>query len=152
MIIYNGATGSLGQYMERALLSERESYKILTSRLERPDLFQKELNNISPGSNITFIILAAMVPVSACEDNPEQAYNTNVHDTVKIATIFTLWAQKQFNNVQIIFVSTGHVYGLNSSHSLISEDHPTVPHSVYAQSKLEAENRLRHLCKHYRIK
>tara|TARA_R100001440_G_scaffold25941_1_gene42179 strand:- start:10689 stop:11633 length:945 start_codon:yes stop_codon:yes gene_type:complete len=76
----------------------------------------------------TVIWLAGLVGDGACAVNPELTKTLNV-DTVK-------WLVDNFNG-KIIFPSTCSVYGINND--LISEEATPNPLSLYAATKLEAE-------------
>lgn len=72
--------------------------------------------------------LGAIVGDGACAINPGYTKAIN-QDSVK-------WLSENFNG-RIIFMSTCSVYGAQDG--LLTEDSPTNPLSVYAQTKLEAE-------------
>ncbi|MBI3576840.1 SDR family oxidoreductase [Candidatus Gottesmanbacteria bacterium] len=75
--------------------------------------------------------LAAIVGDPACEIKPDLTRAVN-QDAVK-------WLASHFNG-RILFTSTCSVYGLNTEP--VSETSPTHPLSLYAKTKLEAENYL----------
>lgn len=72
--------------------------------------------------------LAAIVGDGACAVNPEKTYEVNV--------TATKWLVDNFKG-KIVFPSTCSVYGIN--HDLIDETAEPNPLSVYASTKLEAE-------------
>ena len=76
----------------------------------------------------TVIWLAAIVGDGACSQDPELTYEVNFH------------AVKRFldrTRRKLIFPSTCSVYG--AQHGLLTESSPTMPLSVYAETKLKAE-------------
>lgn len=76
--------------------------------------------------------LAAIVGDGACALNPEITTEVN-QESVK-------WLSENFNK-RIIFMSTCSVYGARDGE--LNEDSPTNPLSVYASTKLAAENHLK---------
>jgi nucleoside-diphosphate-sugar epimerase len=76
--------------------------------------------------------LAAIVGDGACAINPALTKEVN-HDSVK-------WLSENFDG-RIIFMSTCSVYGAQDG--ILTEDSPTNPLSLYAQTKLEAESYLK---------
>jgi nucleoside-diphosphate-sugar epimerase len=148
MILFNGATGSLGRYFLPAF--ERAGLKAysLQARLEDVGALNAELDALSSkdqDADITFIPLAAKVSVPACEKDSNAAFQTNVIDL--LATVRTVWgwARSRERRLRLLYVSTGHVYAKADEGTRLAESHSTKPRSVYAATKLEAENRLREL-------
>lgn len=91
---------------------------------------EKKLAKLLP--NYSHIIwLAAIVGDGACAINPALTKEVN-QDSI-------LWLSKHFDG-RIIFNSTCSVYGINEKP--VTEESPTNPLSVYAQTKLEAEKYL----------
>ncbi len=80
----------------------------------------------------TIIWLAALVGDGVCAINPSVTFDINHKSVEKIASIYA---------GKIIFTSTCSVYGAAIEHDL-TEDSPTSPLSVYAESKLLAEDAL----------
>src|SRR5262249_25689660 len=75
--------------------------------------------------------LAAMVGDGACALDPELTHSINV-DSVR-------WLAETFDR-RIVFMSTCSVYG--AQESLLTENSPTNPLSLYAETKMEAEQAL----------
>ena len=145
MILYNGAAGGLGRHLAAPLLRRGEPWHALGARLEDQAGLAVELRQLDPRGRVTFIHLAARVSVPACEADPSGAYQTNVvlaRETV--ATVLT-WAAELGVSARVIYVSSGHVYAAQPDGSRVDEDGPTLPRSVYAQTKLAAEEALRSL-------
>lgn len=144
IVIFNGSTGGLGRYMSGALRRAGLKSIILSSRLGDTTQLRNELSSIERIEGpvpITFCLLAAMVSVPACQNDPLEAKKTNVIDTCVTATEFLQWAAARKRRARIIYASTGHVYAPKIGGRLIEED--TVdPRSVYARTKLEAEQGL----------
>ncbi|MCI0421779.1 MAG: NAD(P)-dependent oxidoreductase [Acidobacteria bacterium] len=148
-IFYNGSTGSLGQYLGAALIKFGIQGQALHSRLEDAAALTHELSLSEPGisANAPVILLqmAALVSVTACEENPDQAFKTNVTDTLETVKIFVHWARQSNATPIVVYVSTGHVYKTLSKRIPVTEDQELAPRSVYAKTKLEAETLLKEL-------
>ena len=146
MILYNGATGGLGRYLAPALGPSGEASHALIARLEDREGLVAELSRLRAVEPLTFIHLAAMVSVPACQADPVAAHHVNV--TLARSTSGTIvdWARQAGIAVRIIYVGTGHVYATAAWGSRLAEDAATRPRSIYAQSKLEAEHELARLC------
>jgi UDP-glucose 4-epimerase len=139
VIIFNGATGGVGQYMAEAVRSQGDEHYSLTSRLEDVDALQNELASISPRGTVTFIHLAARVSVPACENDPDAAYFLNVASAHNAVAAVAEWASQRRLALRVVYISSGHVYAPPTPGHRIAEDAPTGPRSVYAATKLAAE-------------
>lgn len=82
------------------------------------------------------IHLAAIVGDPACAANQHEAIKTNIDGTLKLATICKSKGVKRF-----IFASTCSVYGA-SGNILLDEGSKTNPVSLYAKTRLTAENEI----------
>lgn len=85
--------------------------------------------------------LAAIVGDGACAVNPEQTVEVNEVAVRQIAD-----ACREFDK-KMIFASTCSVYGANNN--VLSEDSPVSPLSLYAGTKLAAEQYVRTVPNHY---
>jgi GDP-4-dehydro-6-deoxy-D-mannose reductase len=139
MILYNGQTGSLGRYFAAAA----PNAVALRARLEDRAALRAELMqiNVPPNESVSLVQMAALVSVPRCEQNPDAAHKTNVLDTIATVSDFIDWAQLKDVRAGVVYVSTGHVYA--RSHERLRETDDLRPRSVYAKTKLEAENILR---------
>ena len=142
MIVYNGASGGLGRYLAASLSGLEEPSHALAARLEDQSGLAAELNLLDAGGAVTFIHLAARVSVPACESDPSGAYSTNVY--LARATVGNVvdWALRRGASAKVIYVSSGHVYAAQPEGTRLSEHAPLGPRSVYAQTKLAAEQEL----------
>jgi nucleoside-diphosphate-sugar epimerase len=144
MIFFNGATGGMGRYLGDALKATNQPHQILKARLEDSKTLVDELNlgKYPPQTTVTLIQMAAMVSVPECEINPEKAIRTNVESTLVTMEEFIKWAHLKSLQPRIFYVSTGHIYAPKKHNIKINESNPTAPKSVYAKTKLAAENGL----------
>lgn len=142
VILYNGASGSLGRYLEPALARRQLHGYALAARLEDRAGCRRELASLEPDTDPVLLQLAARVSVPACEADPKGALKTNVTDTVDTVRDFVRWAQARSLRPRVLYVSSGHVYDEHHAGVRITEDGPTRVRSVYARSKLLAEKEL----------
>jgi nucleoside-diphosphate-sugar epimerase len=147
MIIYNGQTGSLGAYVARpATDRDGEPPHALQSRLEARADLADELRSLEPraraSTRVALVQMAAKVSVPACEGDPDGARRTNVEDTVATVDQVCRWAANIGVEIGVVYVSSGHVYARQEIGAAIGESGPVAPRSVYARTKLEAEQHL----------
>ena len=145
MILYNGASGGLGRYLAEPLHRAGVPAHALAARLEDQQGLAAELSRLDPDSAVTLIHLAARVSVPACEADPSGAYNTNVTLARQAVATVVEWAHRCGAPARVLYVSSGHVYAAQPDGSRLGEDAPTLPRSVYAQTKLAAEQELQAL-------
>ncbi|HET6962815.1 MAG TPA: NAD(P)-dependent oxidoreductase [Terriglobia bacterium] len=148
-VLYNGSTGSLGQYFKASLVKLGIKGQALHSRLEDHLALARELEftreAVLPKTPVFLVHMAALVSVKACEEDPSQAFKTNVTDTVETFRTFARWTRQLSATPVVVHVSTGHVYKAPSERKPVTEDHEVAPRSVYARTKLEAETQLKAL-------
>lgn len=142
MILYNGATGGLGRYLAGPLSRLDETSHALVARLEDRPALERELEGLDPRDPVTFIHLAALVSVPACEVDPVAAHEINVSLARSSVSTILDWASRRGVGLRVIYVSSGHVYAAQAPRSRLTEDDATLPRSVYARTKLEAEQEL----------
>ena len=151
MILFNGASGSLGQYFAGALADAARSGHALRARLEDRSGLGSELAALArlglPGGPaavraIWFVQMAAKVSVPECERDPQAARRTNVTDPAATALDFVRWARAQGAEPHVVLVSSGHVYAAQAHGSRVCESDALAPRSVYARTKLEGEQAL----------
>jgi nucleoside-diphosphate-sugar epimerase len=142
VILYNGATGGIGRYFADPLTRFGQASHILAARLEDRPALQRELEHLDAPDPVTFIHLAARVSVPACEADPIAAHEINVSLARSTLVAIIDWASHRGVGLRVIYVSTGHVYAAPEPGSRVTEDDPTLPRSVYARTKLEAEHEL----------
>lgn len=103
----------------------------------------RDLSAIQPliKSHDSILHLAAIVGDGACAIDPELTTQVNEVSTGRIADLCALYDKR------MVFASTCSVYGVNNS--LLTEDSPTNPLSLYAGTKLKAEEHVRRVPNHY---
>jgi nucleoside-diphosphate-sugar epimerase len=148
-VLYNGSSGSLGRYFAASLVNLGIEGRALHSRLEDRNAFQRELEflqaTVQPKTRVFLVQMAALVSVRACEEDPSQAFKTNVTDTIETVRTFIQCARRLRATPVVVYVSTGHVYKAPSERKPVTEDYELAPRSVYARTKLEAEEKLTEL-------
>ncbi len=138
VVLYNGATGSLGRHMVGALRAAGLNGVPLASRLEDELGFKEELHRTAAQEAI-LIHLAARVSVPACEADPAGAHEVNVVRAAAVLDQTIAWAQSLEIHLRVVYVSSGHVYETPEFGARLREDAPTAPRSVYATTKLAGE-------------
>jgi GDP-4-dehydro-6-deoxy-D-mannose reductase len=148
-VFYNGSTGSLGQYFGASLVKLGIEGQAMHSRLDDSNALARELalnpETVLAKAPVSLVQMAALVAVTACEENPAKAFKVNVIDTIDTVRTFVRWAKQLKAPPVVVYVSTGHVYKAPSERKPVTEDHEVAPRSVYAKTKLEAEERLKGL-------
>jgi nucleoside-diphosphate-sugar epimerase len=143
-VVYNGASGGLGRYLGPAFVDRAVMAAPVSSRLGDTAGLEAELDlmPIEPGSHITFVQGAAMVSVRDCEEHPATAFDVNVTRTMATIGAVAEWAAGRDSPLRVVFVSSGHVYAAPQPGNRLAESAPARPQSVYAQTKLEGEERI----------
>lgn len=78
--------------------------------------------------------LAATISVQESLDNPQKAFETNIGGT------FNLLEEARAKNTRMVLISTCMVYQSTHGNRPIDENHPLLPLSPYASSKIAAES------------
>lgn len=145
-VVYNGATGGLGRHLSHALTEIGLPSTAIVSRLGDTAMAGSEFREAGRNvDSISFIQTAAMVSVSDCEHQPSKAYETNVASTMRTIGAFLDETERLGLDGMIVYVSSAHVYGRVEESARVRENTPPDPRSVYAHSKLMAEDKLRGL-------
>jgi len=164
LIIVTGGLGFLGSKLANNLL--KKNYKVVIIDKKKnidQNLFQKSkkikiYNNIDISSteslnkikiNEANIVLHCAGQPSAARsfEIPEQDLNINILGTFNIIN----WAKRNYTK-KIIYASTFNVYEENMSKTHLKESFPCEPKSLYAISKLSAENYIKVYCNFLNIK
>ena len=141
--VVTGAGGFAGQWLVRSLVSA-DIPVVAWAHKTLPDVptgVQARLVDITDNEAIRAAMsadeptmlyhLAAVTHLGDCQANPTHAFRVNTWSTLKLLEAMP-------EGCRAVFASTCHVYGPPSTLP-ISEKHPTTPDSVYAESKLKAE-------------
>src|SRR5262245_15436752 len=106
-------------------------------RLVKGDIRDRHhLDQVIPGHDVV-IHLASVVGEPACSLNEDIAQAINFTGAINV-----LEAAQTGGVRQMTFVSTCSNYGVSDPGTLVTEDAPLRPLSLYARSKVEAEQRL----------
>jgi nucleoside-diphosphate-sugar epimerase len=144
MILFNGATGGLGRHLGPLLADRAVPHRSLDTRLERASDLPDELtaSDVEPDVPVVLAHLAALVSVPACEEDPDRARAINVDGTAEYVRRFLDWANQHGHRSAVVYVSSGHVYAPPEPGVRVDEDAALAPRSVYAGTKLMAEEAL----------
>jgi nucleoside-diphosphate-sugar epimerase len=100
----------------------------------RGDICDETLTRLSLADQEIVIHLAALPFIPNCYIAPDSFFRVNA-----LATVSLIWRAIQTESVKrFVVISTSEVYG-TARFVPMTEDHPTLPHSTYAASKLAAD-------------
>jgi len=149
-VLVTGGAGFLGSALVRELLKKDANVIVFDNFLygDRSNLVDIESEiQIVTGDVLSWKVyhaikehkvkyvfhLAAEPYIPKCYDNPERFFDVNVKGTMNV-----LMASKTLNVKRIVHFSSSEVYG-TAQHIPMDENHPTLPLSTYAVSKLAAD-------------
>jgi len=147
-VLITGGAGYLGSNLTRHLLEAGYSVTVLDNlmydqvtllhlfsnpkfQFELGDVRDKKLLQDLVGLNDVIIPLAAIVGMPACKANPELTVAVNYYQVADIIEVLR-------DDQKLILPNTNSQYG--SSDSIITEESPFNPLSLYAKTKCDAEN------------
>ena len=147
-VLITGGAGYLGSNLTRHLLEVGYSVTVLDNlmydqvtllhlfgnpkfQFELGDVRDKKLLQELVGLNDVIIPLAAIVGMPACKANPELTVAVNYQQVADIVEVLR-------EDQKLILPNTNSQYG--SSDSIITEESPFNPLSLYAKTKCDAEN------------
>jgi nucleoside-diphosphate-sugar epimerase len=147
-VLITGGAGYLGSTLTKHLLEAGYSVTVLDNlmydqvtllhlfsnpkfQFELGDVRDKKLLQELVGLNDVIIPLAAIVGMPACKANPELTVAVNYQQVADIVEVLR-------GDQQLILPNTNSQYG--SSDSIITEESPFNPLSLYAKTKCDAEN------------
>ena len=147
-VLITGGAGYLGSNLTRHLLEAGYSVTVLDNlmydqvtllhlfgnpkfQFELGDVRDKKLLQKLVGLNDVIIPLAAIVGMPACKANPELTVAVNYQQVADIVEVLR-------DDQKLILPNTNSQYG--SSDSIITEESPFNPLSLYAKTKCDAEN------------
>jgi len=148
-ILITGGAGFIGSEVVRQLCDKKAQVTVLDNFSSGKRKYIEGFNDIEiinadicdEGKVSTvlkdqeFVIHLAALPFIPDSYNfPQEFFNVNT-----IGTINVLWQSIQSGSVErFVHISTSEVYG-TAKYVPMNEDHPTLPHSTYAVSKLAAD-------------
>ncbi|RKY95784.1 MAG: NAD(P)-dependent oxidoreductase [Ignavibacteriae bacterium] len=154
-ILVTGGSGLLGQYLNIEANSFFELLTLFKSNVGNCNRFNNvhaDINNLGLTKEIFTSFKPDIVIHSAAITNPvpqlgqssKEIYATNVNATKNIAKLCRLF------NAKLIYTSTDLVYA-GYRGSMLSEDAKLIPASLYAETKLMAEMKIKETLENYLI-
>ncbi|TNJ40582.1 NAD(P)-dependent oxidoreductase [Phaeobacter sp. B1627] len=137
-VLLTGSGGIVGKHAKRALAELAPDAEVLCNTADLTDLAATTRMVEDLGRIDLVIHLAALVPVAEVRSNPARAFAVNVGGTMNLLSALT------DNAARFLLCSSSHVYA--SKDDAIGECDPTVPVSVYGQTKLLAERAADQIC------
>jgi GDP-mannose 4,6-dehydratase len=157
-VLVTGGAGFMGSALTRRLLQEgfdvfiydnfvtgsmdNVKSKLQSDKIIRGDIegckFVKAVSDVKP---VAVYHLAAEAYIPTSYNYPERFVRTNFEGTLNV-----LMTCKTFDVKRVVYYSTSEVYG-GAQTIPMNEQHPTLPQSVYAVSKLAADQLCRVLAK-----
>jgi len=147
-VLVTGGAGFIGSELTKQLLdsqacvtvldnfsSGKEQYlEKMPAKVVRGDICDKEkIAHFVKDQEVVYH-LAALPFIPDSYVNPEEFFRVNVKGSINM-----MWQAIQSRTVKrFVYVSSSEVYG-SALRIPMSEDHPTLPHSTYAVSKLAAD-------------
>ena len=154
-ILITGGSGLLGQYLNLELSKEHNILTLYNKNVgncsdfknAKVDLiqnkkFEKIFNSFNP--DVAIHTVAISNPLQASQLNPKIVYDTNVNLTCLIAKLCFE------NNTRLVYTSTDLVYA-GYRGSMLSENSKLIPVSLYAETKLMGEFKIKETFNNYLI-
>lgn len=149
-ILVTGGAGFIGSALVRELLKNNAETVVYDNflygdhsnlaeiekdiEIVNGDVLSWKLYHTIKKHNVKYVFhLAAEPYIPHCYDNPEKFFDVNVKGTMQL-----LMACKTLDVERIVHFSTSEVYG-TAQYTPMDENHPTLPLSTYAVSKLAAD-------------
>jgi len=149
-VLVTGGAGFIGSALVRELLKNNAEVVIYDNflygdhsnlaeiekdlEIVNGDVLSWKLYDIIKKRDVKYVFhLAAEPYIPHCYDNPEKFFDVNVKGTMHL-----LMACKTLDVERIVHFSTSEVYG-TAQYTPMDENHPTLPLSTYAVSKLAAD-------------
>ncbi len=134
-------TGGKGFFASRFNLFYKDKYYILSAGREVLDIQdeKKSIEFIKEYKPDYVVHTAAIAVTDYCNAHPDIAHDVNVTGSINIAKACQLASSK------LIFLSTEQIFNGNYESGPYSEEHIPFPDTVYGQTKLEAEGKLKEI-------
>jgi nucleoside-diphosphate-sugar epimerase len=134
-ILVTGASGFVGRHLMTALAAAYPHAALLTPTISVQNAAEVEAA-IRTGTPDVCIHLAAVSAIAAAEQDPDYAWQVNLHGTLNLARALSRHAP----GCQMLFVSSADAYGASFRAGLkLDESAPLAPMNVYAESKATAD-------------
>ena len=154
-ILITGGSGLLGQYMNLAAAEENEIFTLYYSHIGNCSDFKSTRLNLENSNTIKEVFVgfkpdvvvhtaAITNPIPLPAQNPKVVYNVNVNATAKIAELCKQHGSK------LIYISTDLVYA-GYRGSMLTEGSKLIPVSLYAETKLMGETKVKSTFDNYLI-
>jgi len=154
-VLVTGGYGYLGTAVVGELLNEGHQVRVLdnmtygTTELIKDTIVGDIMDSRSISKALegvdAVVHLAAIVGEGPCNLNKELAVKVNYMATRNLATMC------EERGIKLLFTSTASVYGINRTKDPLHEQSELYPLSVYAATKLAAEDSIRTCCTDYTI-
>jgi len=142
-ILITGGSGLLGQYLNLAAAEENEIFSLYNNHIGNCTLFKSARSNLENSKSIKEVFVefkpdvvvhtaAITNPIPLPGQNAKEVYNVNVNATGKIAELCEQFGAK------LIYISTDLVYA-GYRGSMLTEESKLIPVSLYAETKLMGE-------------
>ena len=149
-MLVTGGAGFIGSALVRELLKEEANVIVYDNFLNgdrsnlaevgdqihivNGDILSWKMYAVMKDYKVKYVFhLAAEPYIPHCYDNPEKFFDVNVKGTMNL-----LMACKTFDVKRVVHFSTSEVFG-SARFTPMDENHPTLPFSTYAVSKLAAD-------------
>lgn len=153
--LLTGGSGLLGQYLNIEAAKENDILTLYNNNVGNCDEFKSikvDITNFnlmeeifsSFKPNVVIHTAAVTNPIPLRNQNPKDVYNVNVNATKNIAVL-----SKQFDT-KLIYISTDLVYA-GYRGSMLKEDAKLIPVSLYAETKLMGEMKVKETLENYLI-
>ncbi len=153
--LLTGSSGLLGQYLNIEAAKENNILTLYNNNVGNCDEFKSTKVDITNFNlmeeifssfkpNVVIHTAAVTNPVPVQNQNPKDVYNVNVNATKNIAELC-----KQFD-AKLIYISTDLVYA-GYRGSMLKEDAKLIPVSLYAETKLMGEMKVKETLENYLI-
>lgn len=154
-ILITGGSGLLGQYLNIETSDKNEIVTIYNSLIGNCDNFQNAKIDISDFDSFKEIFssfkpdvvihtVAITNPIPLHDQNPKDIYDVNVNSTKNIAELC------EGSGAKLIYTSTDLVYA-GYRGSMLREDAKLIPVSLYAETKLMGEEKIKETFENYLI-
>ncbi len=149
-VLVSGGAGFIGSTLVRELIKEKANVIVLDNftsgdlvnleevkdkiEIINGDIRDNDLNKIIKKNKVDYIFnLAAFPFIPECYDKPQEFFDVDARGVLNI-----MLASKEAGVKRILQYSTSEVYG-TAKYVPMDENHPTLPCSTYAVSKLAAD-------------